>query len=50
MRRALNGVKILLMLAIVATVSACNTMKGFGEDLSTVGNKITNKAEKQSEK
>jgi predicted small secreted protein len=50
MRRALDGVKILLILAFALAVSGCNTMKGFGEDLSTLGNKITGSAEKHTDR
>jgi len=50
MRRALNGVAILLLLAITLAVSACNTMKGFGQDLSNLGDSITGKAEKHTDR
>jgi predicted small secreted protein len=50
MRRALDGVKILLVIAFALAVSGCNTMKGFGEDLSTLGNKITGSAEKHTDR
>lgn len=40
----------LLILLFVAGVvlSACHTMEGLGEDLSTLGDKISAKAEKHS--
>jgi predicted small secreted protein len=34
--------------ALLAT--GCNTAKGFGEDLSTLGNKITGTAEKHTDR
>lgn len=43
-----------LLVAVLLTaglvLSACNTAKGFGEDLSTLGDKITGKAEKHTDK
>lgn len=41
---------IAILLAAGLAVSACNTVEGFGKDLSTLGNKITGKAEKHSDK
>ncbi|TAK90910.1 MAG: entericidin A/B family lipoprotein [Burkholderiaceae bacterium] len=38
---ALMGVIVLL-----AAVAGCNTVKGFGQDLEKVGDKIENKASK----
>jgi len=32
-------------LSFLFALSACNTMQGFGEDVSKAGNKIENKAE-----
>lgn len=46
MRHVLNVVGILLVLAMAT--SGCNTVKGFGEDLSTLGDKIIGKAEKHT--
>ena len=40
----------IIVLAISFTTSACNTMKGFGEDLSKLGDKITGSAEKHTDK
>lgn len=39
---------LLLLLALVATtgLSACNTVKGFGQDLQKVGEKMEDKADK----
>lgn len=50
MRRALSGVTVILILAAALAVSACNTMKGFGQDLSNLGDSITGKAEKHTQK
>jgi len=32
-------------LSFLLALSACNTMQGFGEDVSKAGNKIENKAD-----
>jgi entericidin A len=32
-------------LSFLLALSACNTMQGFGQDVSKAGNKIENKAE-----
>jgi len=37
---------IVALLAIMAVLAGCNTVKGFGEDLSKVGGKIEQKASK----
>jgi predicted small secreted protein len=50
MRRIFNVVGIFLVLAMASAASGCNTMKGFGEDLSTLGDKITGKAEKHTDR
>lgn len=34
-----------LALTFLLALSACNTMQGFGEDMSKAGNKIENKAQ-----
>jgi predicted small secreted protein len=39
----------LLLLAGTATLAACNTMAGAGQDISKGGNAITNSAEKHSD-
>jgi predicted small secreted protein len=47
-----NPIKPLFLALILAAsfaLSACNTAKGFGEDLSTLGNKITGSAEKHTD-
>lgn len=36
---------IILVLAAVAALSACNTMKGAGKDISTGGEAITDQAQ-----
>jgi entericidin A len=41
MKTIITGVAAAFLLAL----SACNTMQGFGEDMSKAGNKIENKAE-----
>ena len=37
---------ILIMLAAVFTLTACQTMEGFGRDVEKVGGKIEEKAKK----
>ena len=37
---------ILIMLAAVFTLAACQTMEGFGRDVEKVGSKIEEKAKK----
>ncbi len=37
---------LLLMLATVFTLAACQTMEGFGKDVEKVGGKIEEKAKK----
>ena len=48
MRR--NWIRLTTAAAIAAALltTGCNTAKGFGEDLSTLGNKITGKAERHT--
>jgi predicted small secreted protein len=41
---------LILALAMCLTASACNTMKGFGQDLSNLGDSITGKAEKHTDR
>ncbi|MEW6561690.1 MAG: entericidin A/B family lipoprotein [Pseudomonadota bacterium] len=38
--------KILVLVAAMAVLAGCNTVKGFGQDLSKVGDKIEQKAAK----
>jgi entericidin A len=37
---------LLIMLAALFTLSACNTMEGFGKDIEKLGSKIEEKAKK----
>ena len=37
---------VIAVAALVSSVSACNTMKGFGKDTAVVGEKIENEAER----
>jgi predicted small secreted protein len=37
---------LLIMLAVVFALSACNTMQGFGRDVEKLGSKIEEKAKK----
>jgi predicted small secreted protein len=39
---------LLLLLGTSVALSACHTMEGLGQDLSTVGNKISSKAQEHS--
>jgi predicted small secreted protein len=47
-RRPTTMLLLVLMLTASFALSACNTAKGFGEDLSNLGNAITGKAEKHT--
>lgn len=38
---------LLFALVGVLAISACNTVRGFGEDVRTVGDKITNKVDQK---
>ena len=38
------------VLAGLCALAACNTVQGFGEDMSTLGNKISNKAEQHTDR
>lgn len=38
------------VLAGLCALAACNTVHGFGEDLSTLGGKISTKAEQRTDK
>lgn len=44
--KVIKSCLIAVLLAAGFAVSGCNTVEGFGKDLSTLGNKITGKAEK----
>ena len=37
------------LFAILLGATACNTMHGFGEDISTLGDKITNKSDQHND-
>jgi len=37
---------LLIMLAALLTLSACNTMEGFGKDVEKLGSKIEEKAKR----
>jgi predicted small secreted protein len=37
--------RILIVLAIIAGLAACNTMQGLGKDVEQLGNKIQKKAQ-----
>jgi entericidin A len=43
----IERVLIVLAVAVVLTLAGCNTMEGFGKDLSTLGNKIEKKADEK---
>ena len=43
----INRVVIVLAVAVVLTLAGCNTMEGFGKDVSTLGNKIEKKADEK---
>ncbi len=43
--------KVIAAVALAAVVlTGCNTMKGFGKDVSKAGDKVTNTAEKTQDK
>ncbi len=46
--KPITAVLLALLLAGSFALSACNTAKGFGEDLQTLGNKISGKAERHT--
>jgi predicted small secreted protein len=46
MNRCVRPVLALALFALVTYLSACNTTKGFGEDVQQAGNGIKNSAEK----
>ena len=43
----INRVVIVLAVAVVLSLAGCNTMEGFGKDVSTLGNKIEKKADEK---
>jgi len=43
----INRVLIVLAVAVALTLAGCNTMEGFGKDLSTLGDKIEKKADEK---
>jgi predicted small secreted protein len=43
----INRVLIVLAVAVSLTLAGCNTMEGFGKDLSTLGNEIEKKADEK---
>ena len=47
---ALRLIALGALFAILLGAAACNTMHGFGEDLSTLGDKITNKSDEHNNK
>jgi predicted small secreted protein len=47
--KPVTAILLAFLLASSFALSACNTAKGFGQDLSTLGNKITGKAEKHTD-
>lgn len=42
----MNLVRALLLMAAVLTLTACNTVHGFGKDLEKVGDQIQEKSKK----
>lgn len=46
--KSVPAILVALLLASSFALSACNTAKGFGQDLSTLGNKISGKAERHT--
>ncbi len=43
----INRVLIMLAVAGLLTLAGCNTMEGFGKDLSKLGDKIEKKADEK---
>jgi predicted small secreted protein len=43
----INRVLIVPAVAVLLTLAGCNTMEGFGKDLSTLGDKIGKKADEK---
>jgi len=43
----INRVLIVLAVTVSLTLAGCNTMEGFGKDLSTLGNEIEKKADEK---
>lgn len=48
--RVVKACLIAVLIAAGIAVSGCNTVEGFGKDLSTLGKKISGKAEKHTDK
>ncbi|MGE5538615.1 MAG: entericidin [Gemmatimonas sp.] len=48
MRRTWTRLTTAAVIAACLLATGCNTAKGFGEDLSTLGNKITGSAERHT--
>lgn len=46
MRRGFASLFALFLFAAAASLSACNTTRGFGEDVSAAGHAITGSADK----
>ncbi len=46
----MRGALRVLLLATGLVLCGCHTMEGFGQDLSIIGNKITGKAQEQTNK
>jgi len=42
-----TGLKIVLIVTAIYSLTACNTVKGVGQDLKDLGEKIENSADKQ---
>ena len=42
----MKKITLLAILSLTIALAGCNTMKGFGEDLQKVGEKIEDKAKK----
>jgi predicted small secreted protein len=50
MRRMWTQLMTAAVIATALLATGCNTARGFGEDLSQLGNKITGSAEKHTDK
>ncbi len=46
--KSIKAFLVAVMLTAGFALSGCNTVEGFGKDLSTLGNKITDKADKHT--
>lgn len=47
--KPVKALLVTLLMAASFALPACNTVEGFGKDLSTLGDKITGKAEKHTQ-